>query len=95
MILAKAMTPNGEEVKGYFNRLADGRLLICHVELTDKNSDDYLFGAVKYTSWHIVDTDTLKYSLDNGESWYSDEELKDAVKVYEYMKIPFKERSED
>jgi len=86
MLLAQAnRLDNGEIVKGYFQRLTDGRMLICHVELVDDNSDDYLFGEVKYTSWHEVDISTLKYKI--GNNFYTIEEITKYVKYFEPREI--------
>lgn len=54
-----------EYVVGYFQKLTDGRMLICYVELVDEDSDDFLFGDVRYIQWFEIDPSTLAIHFPN------------------------------
>ena len=65
------------KVSGYYAKRTDGLDLIYSIKKAG------LFDAVEYSWFEVINPSTLEHSFDNGASWYSEDELHDALIIWD------------
>lgn len=81
-MLAKADIKDSENKEAigslFYNSTLNEHWITEREPIKEGDSD---YSGILSDQWreHEINPDTLKYSLDNGESWYSEEELKNVI----------------